>query len=89
MNVAEMIDSTVANGGDGDAIIKMLIEYGHLPYDANERPAGQTTSELRQLGEIRQAIDVWFGHVDNNDIMRSMSAAQALMVLRNAQAHRE
>ena len=88
MNVAEMIDATIANGGDGDAIIKMLIEYGHLPYDANERPAGQTTSELRQLGEIRHAIGVWFKHVDNNDIARSMTAAEALKVLGESQVQR-
>ena len=85
MNVAEMIDATVAAGGDGDAVVKMLIEYGHLPYDANERPAGQTTSELRQLGEIRRAIGVWFSHVDNNDIARSMTAAEALKVLGESQ----
>ena len=56
MNVAEMIDATIANGGDGQKIVDMLIGYGHLPLDANTRPAQQTAEEIETLYAAAQAL---------------------------------
>jgi hypothetical protein len=45
MNLSEMIDSVIDTDGDGRAVVKMLISYGHLPPDADDRPAGLTARQ--------------------------------------------
>lgn len=59
MNVAELIDSVIDNGGDGQAVVSELIKYGHLPPDANDRPAGKTAQEVRTVEELRTKMQTW------------------------------
>ena len=56
MNVAEMIDAVIDTGGRGPQVIEMLIEYGHMPPDANTRPAKQTAQEIEMLYEARRFL---------------------------------
>jgi hypothetical protein len=49
MNLAEMIDSVITEGGDGQQVVEMLIQYGHLPPDANTRPAGKTAEQVKAV----------------------------------------
>lgn len=56
MNLAEMIDATLAEGGHGEEIVEMMIEYGHLPKDANVRPAGETAREIAAFQAVRDML---------------------------------
>ena len=42
--------------GDGEDIVRMMIEYGHLPPDANTRSAGQTADEIERFQLIRRRL---------------------------------
>ena len=54
MDVAEMIDATIDRGGGGAQIVEMLVDHGHMPPDANTRPAQQTAQEIKALYAARQ-----------------------------------
>jgi hypothetical protein len=53
VNLVEMVDAIIDDGGKGEEVVNTLIKYGHLPPDANTRPAGKTAAQVEQIESIR------------------------------------